>query len=71
MSKLEHTCTDEDRHLDLICRGCLKKIIAKKDKLLEFVWKTYDLSLCREENNCDCVRCEARELLKEIGELND
>ena len=39
---------------------------------LEFVWETFDLSLCpylRKQEYCDCAGCGAGQLLKEIGEL--
>ena len=69
MSKIKHTCSDEDRHLDLICHGCLKKIIAKKDKLLEFVKKcAYDY---HDWENTNEMSFDATDILKEIGELND
>lgn len=70
MNELNNWASCCDKCHEVTCE-CPDDIDIKYQRLLEFVWKTYDLNLCREENKCDCVRCEARDLLKEIGELND
>lgn len=54
----------ENHKLDLVCRGCLKAWIARHDKLLAFVKEIASNNY--QDNIYDL---EARDLLKEIGEM--
>ena len=65
----EHKCKDNERRLDLICRGCLKKIMLHKEKLIEFVKEISIDPPDRCDPSEECIREEARALLKDIGEL--
>lgn len=62
------------KELDLICRGCLRKIVNQRIKLLEFV-KSISNHFNLNESELDFMKFyvakehEAEELLKEIGEL--
>jgi len=55
----------ESHKLDLVCRGCMQAWIARHNKLLEFVKSISKNSCCI---NCQCLACDALELLREIGE---
>lgn len=66
--KPEHRILYDKLNTDL----ALLELDEKYQKLLEFVMKTSDLSLCphqRSKEYCDCAGCEAMQLLEEIGEL--
>ena len=63
----EYTC--ENHRLNLACLGCIMAHIKKKEKLLEFVKEISIDPPDRCDPSEECIREEARALLKEIGEL--
>lgn len=55
----------ENHKINICCLGCVKAHINAKNKLLEFVKSLTKKSCC---NSCECISCDAIELLREIGE---
>lgn len=76
MTESKYKC--ENHQLDLICRGCMKAWIARHDRMLKYLktlgWlDTYtDEDIAEFNHNGSYLEAkEARDLLKEIGELDE
>lgn len=59
MTDSPYKCTDH--RLNIACLGCIKAIIAQRDKLLSFIKKIV--------RDGECNPIQAEKLLREIGEI--